>query len=48
MKEEELKRRRTLCIVVILSGVTLDDFRPFGLHQEGFLGVGNMMFESSV
>ena len=42
MKEEELKRRKTLCVVVvvILSGVTLDAFQPFGLHQEGFLGLG--------
>ena len=40
MKEEELKRRRTLCVAVVLSGVTLDAFQPFGLHQEGFLGLG--------
>ena len=29
--------RKTLCVVVILSGVTLDAFQPFGLHQEVFL-----------
>ena len=39
MKEGELKRRKTV-VVVILSGVTLDMFQPFVLHQEGFLGLG--------
>ena len=28
------------CVVVILSGVTLDAFQSFDLHQEGFLGLG--------
>ena len=29
-----------IVVVVILSGVTLDAFQHFGLHQEGFLGLG--------
>ena len=31
--------QKDIVVVVILSGVTLDAFQPFGLHQEGFLGV---------
>ena len=29
--------KKDIVVVVILPGVTLDDFQPFGLHQEGFL-----------
>ena len=32
--------QKDIVVVVILSGVTLDAFQPFGLHQEGFLGLG--------
>ena len=27
--------QKDIVVVVILSGVTLDEFQPFGLHQEG-------------
>ena len=32
--------QKDIVVVVILSGVTFDAFQPFGLHQEGFLGLG--------
>ena len=32
--------QKDIVVVVILSGVTLDAFQPFGLHQEGFWGLG--------
>ena len=32
--------QKDIVVVIILSGVTLDAFQPFGIHQEGFLGLG--------
>ena len=29
--------QKDILVVVILPCVTLDDFQPFGLHQEGYL-----------
>ena len=41
MKEERrTETQKDIFVVVILSGVTLDEFQPFGLHQEGFLRSG--------
>ena len=39
--------QKDIVVVVILSGVTLDAFQLFGLHQEGFWGL-ELMLDSQI